>query len=85
VPRSYSPFPAASSQPIQQGTMSPPQLLTNPYHHPMASAAVSYHHHYQMPPSGLLPVRAYDPVFDYDLSLPDLPADLPRLVHETSI
>ena len=86
APRSYSPFSAAASHPIQQGTMSPPQLLTNPFpHQPMASAAGSYHHHYQMPPSGLLPVRAYDPVFDYDLSLPDLPADLPRLVHETSI
>jgi len=39
--RSYFPFQAASSQPIQQGTMSPSQLLTNSYHQPMGSAAVS--------------------------------------------
>ena len=57
-------------------SMSPPQLLT-PY---QSSGASTYQMPPQMPPSGLVPVR-YD-VLDL---LPDLPADLPRLVHETSI
>lgn len=59
-------------------SMSPPQLLT-PY---QASSSTHYQMPPQMPPSNLLPVR-YD-VLDYD-PLPNLPADLPRLVHETSI
>ncbi|KAK4018212.1 hypothetical protein OUZ56_000280 [Daphnia magna] len=59
-------------------SMSPPQLLT-PY---QASGSPHYQLPPQMPPSNLLPVR-YD-VLDYD-PLPNLPADLPRLVHETSI
>ena len=88
--RGYVSIPAATSQPIQQetqrfgGSMAPPELLTNPYH---TSGSTGSHHQYQyqLPPSALLPVRPYDPIFDYDLSLPDLPADLPRLVHETSI
>lgn len=58
-------------------SLSPPQLLT-----PYQSSGSHYQLPPQMPPSGLLPVR-YD-VIDYD-PLPDLPADLPRLVHETSI
>ena len=59
-------------------SMSPPQLLT-PH---QASGSSHYQLPPQMPPSNLLPVR-YD-VLDYD-PLPNLPADLPRLVHETSI
>lgn len=63
-------------------SMSPPQLLTGPYQTTAAPTGAHYQLPSQLPPSGLLPVR-YD-VLDYD-SLPDLPADLPRLVHETSI
>ena len=66
-----------SSLPYLQSTMSPPQLLT-----PYQAGGAHYQLPPQMPPSSLLPVR-YD-VLDYD-PLPDLPADLPRLVHETSI
>lgn len=76
-----------SSPTFMPPSMSPPQLLASSYQTvsvPASSGPTSLHYQLpaQLPPSGLLPVR-YD-VLNYD-SLPDLPADLPRLVHETSI
>lgn len=55
-------------------SMTPPQMLVGAHRFTVASSSNS-----PPPPSSVLPIR-----LDYD-SLPDLPADLPRLVHETSI
>lgn len=98
APRSHSnsqfpPIPIhghESTSPISMPpTMSPSQLLTSPPQYQISSGtsvtggpAFHYQMPAQLPPPGLVPVR-YD-ILNYD-SLPDLPADLPRLVHETSI
>lgn len=98
APRSHSnsqfpPIPIhghESNSPISMPpTMSPSQLLTSPPQYQISSGtsvtggpAFQYQMPAQLPPPGLVPVR-YD-ILNYD-SLPDLPADLPRLVHETSI